>query len=174
MTFQTIVRQWCKTYALMKDSPENRRFFLTDSTAGVIEMAKGVTAEQSPFVLMESTVEGGGKLTRPQRNYPIYFFVKAKKMNDGDEASVAKETAWMHARNFLSWLLKKREEDLENNRDGDFARINLDNAYLDFQTIGPLENGWYAVMVQFERDEPLNLCVNEDLYIDTCCDGEEE
>ena len=39
---------------------------------------------------------------------------------------------------------------------------------LDIQTIGPIENGWFAVMIQFEREEPLNLCVNEDLYDEDC------
>ena len=76
----------------------------------------------------------------------------------------------MHAQNFISWLLDKRAKELNRNIDGDFARINLDDAYLDIQTIGPLENGWYAVMIQFERDEPLNLCIDENLYIDTCGD----
>ena len=92
-------------------------------------------------------------------------------MSDGDEAAVAKEEAWMHAQNFISWLLNKREEELEANRDGDFARINLDDAYLDFQTVGPLENGWFAVMVQIEREEPLNLCVDEGLYV---CEEEDD
>ena len=49
--------------------------------------------------------------------------------------------------------------------DGDFARIDLDDAMIDIQTVGPIENGWFAVLVQFEREEPLNLCINEDLYI---------
>ena len=51
--------------------------------------------------------------------------------------------------------------------DGDFARISL-NEYIDIQTVGPIENGWFAVMIQFEREEPLNLCVDENLYLDPC------
>ena len=95
MTFHTIVRQWCKAYKPMLDSVENgnRRFYLTDSTAGVVEMAKSISDKFSPFVMMESDVEGGGKITRPSRNYPIYFFVKAEKMADGDDAAAAKEEA---------------------------------------------------------------------------------
>ena len=174
MTFHSIVRQWCKAYKFMLDNPKDRRFFLTDSTAGVVELAKGASLKNSPCVIMESTVEGGGKLTRPQRNYPIYFFVRAKKAADGDAAAVAKEEAWMHAQNFISWLLVKREEELGRNYDGDFARINLDDAYLDIQTIGPLENAWFAVMIQFEREEPLNLCIDESLYPCGCeCDCDE-
>ena len=80
----------------------------------------------------------------------------------------------MHAQNFISWLLVKREEELGRNYDGDFARINLDDAYLDIQTIGPLENAWFAVMIQFEREEPLNLCIDESLYPCGCeCDCDE-
>jgi hypothetical protein len=147
----------------------NRRFYLTDSTGGVVELAKGATGMLSPCVVMESSVEGGGKITRPIRTYPIYFFVKAEKMNDGDKAALAKEEAWEHARNFLAWLKDRHDKEVAENLDGDFARINLEDAWLDIQTVGPLENGWYAVLIQFDREEPLNLCVNPDLYLDDDC-----
>lgn len=168
MVFHAIVRQWCKTYKPMLDDVENgnRRFYLTDSTAGVVEMVKGISDKFSPFVMMESNVEGGGKIGRPSRNYPIYFFVKAEKMADGDEAAAAKEEAWWHCQNFLTWLKEKHDEQAAENIDGDFSRINLDDMYLDITTVGPLENGWYAVLVQIEREEPINLCVDESLYVE--------
>ena len=168
MTFHSIVRQWCKIYKPMLDSVENgnRRFYLTDSRAGVVEMAKSISDKFSPFVMMESNVEGGGKISGPSRNYAIYFFVKAEKMADGDEAAAAMEEAWWHCQNFLTWLKEKHDEQVAENIEGDFSRINLDDVYIDITTAGPLENGWYAVLVQFERDEPLNLCVDKDLYVE--------
>ena len=168
MTFHSIVRQWCRTYRPMLDSATNgnRRFYLTDSMSGVVELAKGIANSMSPCVVMESSVEGGGKLTRPERNYPIYFFVKARDMADGDAAAEAKEEAWLHAQNFLAWLKRRHDEEQERNIDGDFARIELDNAMLDISTVGPIENGWFAVLIQFERAEPLNLCINPDMYVE--------
>lgn len=172
MTFHSMVRMWCRTYKFMLDSPENRRFYLTDSRAGMVELAKGIKPEMSPCVVMESAVEGGGEIRRPTRNYPIYFFVRARKMSDGDAAAEAKEEAWLHAQKFLSWLLDKHEKELnEGMRDGDFARLELDDAFLDFMTIDPLEDGWYAVLLQIVREEPLNLCVNPEEYIE---EGQEE
>lgn len=171
MVFHSIVRQWCKTYSPMLDNEAegDRRFFLTDSMEGITELAQKLSNESSPCVLMESAVEGGGKITRPQRNYPIYFLVRADKMSDGDAAAEAKEKAWCHCQNFLAWLLAKHnEETSEGSRDGDFARINLDDADIDFTTIGPLINGWFGVLLQISRDEPLNLCVDPELYIDRC------
>ena len=169
MTFHSIVEQWCRHYKYMLHNPwaGNKRFYLTDSQMGVVDMAKGIANMMSPCVLMESQVEGGGPIARPERNYPIYFMVRANKMADGDEAAVAKEEAWMHAQNFLAWLLEMRNKQLEENIDGDFARINLES-YLTIDTIGPLENGWFGVCVQLEREEPPNLCVNKDLYVE--CD----
>ncbi len=165
MVFHSIVRQWCRIYKPMKDSGENRRFYLTDSTQGVVDMAKSISNKFSLFVMMESNIEGSGDIRRPVFNYPLYFFVRARDMSDGDAAAEAKVEAWYHAQNFLTWLLAKRQEDLDNNRiDGDFARIDLENAIIDIQTIGPIENGWFAILIQFEREEPLNLCVDEDLY----------
>lgn len=168
MNFHKIVRQWTKVYEPMKDDEEieNRRFYLTDTSNGVVELAKKLTPKMTPCVAMESVVEGGGKLERPNRNYPIYFYCRARDMSDGDCASEATEEAWFHAQQFLAWLKKKHDDEMDSNIDGDFARIELDNAWIEMQTIGPLHDGWYAVMIQLERAEPLNLCVDESLYID--------
>lgn len=167
--FHKIVRGWCKIYKPMLDNPDNgnRRFYLTDSTAGVVEMAKGIEPKFSPFVMMESSIEVQGDFTKPYRNYPIYFFVRAEKMADGDSAAEAKEEALWHCGNFLTWLWNKHQEEMaENYQNGDFASIDLENARLMIDTVGPLEDGWYGVMVQFERMEPLNLCVDSKLYVD--------
>lgn len=175
MTFHTIVRQWCKIYKPMLDNESNgnRRFYLTDSQEGTVELTKKLANGFSPCVLMESAVEGGGPVKRPARNYPIIFLVRAREMSDGDAAAEAKEEAWYHCQNFLTWLLVNHDRELaENKPDGDFARINLDDASIDITSVGPLLNGWYGVLLQFDRDEPLNLCIDEDLYIEED-DGEE-
>jgi len=151
----------------MLDSLRNRRFYLTDSTAGVVELAKGITPEMSPCVVMESDVSGGGPIARPSMVYPVYFFVHADRMADGDEAALAKIEAMEHTRNFLAWLKAKHDSEVAENRDGDFARLNLTD-YVDYQTVGPIEDGWYAVLVQLEREEPLNLCIDENLYMEDC------
>lgn len=165
MTFHSIVRQWCRTYRPMLDSATNgnRRFYLTDSMAGVVEMAKGIANSFSPCVVMESSVEGYMRNGLIFRNYPIYFFVRARDMADGDAAAEAKEEAWIHAQNFLTWLRDRHDNDPTTT--GEYARINLEDN-IDVQTVGPIENGWFAVLMQFERCEQTDLCVNEELYID--------
>ena len=110
---------------------------------------------------------GSGKISRPEMNYPIYFFVRAEKQRDGDEAALAVKAALEHMKNFLAWLKYHHEKELgENKRDGDFARINLDDAFIDITTVGPIGDGWYAELLQIDREEPLNLCITEELYID--------
>ena len=167
MTFHSIVRMWCKMYRPMLDSPKNRRFFLTDSTAGVVELAKKSNLLQSPCVVMESDVDGAGPLEKISRNYPVYFFVKAEKMADGDAAALAKEEAWQHAQNFLAWLRDKHMEEINTKTNGDFAMINLEGDVF-VQTAGPMEDGWWAVLIQFERLEPLNKCIDPCLYVTPC------
>ncbi|MFW5563363.1 MAG: hypothetical protein ACOCNX_00550 [Prevotella sp.] len=168
MTFYQIVEKWCEQYKYMRHHPpDNIRFMFTDSWQGMIEMAKGISNMQSPCVVMESAVEGDGPIRRPLFNYPIYFFVRAGKMADGNDAMIAKFKALQHARNFISYVVKKHEEELnEGNMDGDFARIDLDNVQVSYQSIGPLENGWFAVMIQLQREEPINFCGDEGLYDD--------
>lgn len=163
MTFHSIVRQWCRVYRPMMDSETNRRFYLTDSTAGVVELAKGISNSFSPCVVMESSVEGYMKGGLMFRNYPIYFFVRALDMADGDAAALAKEEAWMHCQNFLTWLRVKHDNDPTPTRE--FERIDLEEN-IDVQTVGPIENGWFAVLVQLERCEQMNICVDETLYDD--------
>lgn len=166
MTFETIVRKWCKIYRPILDQPKSRKFFFTDSKENMIEMAQSWTPEMSPCVVMECVAEGGGSIERPSMNYPIYFWVRADKAKDGDAAWMAVKEALEHKDNFLAWLKMKREEEEDKGmRDGDFTRINLDDAIQDITTIGPLQDGWYAILLQIEREEPLNLCVNEDLYL---------
>lgn len=166
MTFHSIVRQWCKTYKPMLDSSENgnRRFYLTDSTSGVVEMAKGISNKFSPFVMMESSVEGYMKGGLIFRNYPVYFFVRARDMSDGDAAAEAKEEAWMHCQNFLTWLRVRHDADPTLTRE--FERIDLEES-IDIQTVGPIENGWFGVLVQFERCEQMNICEDDELYVES-------
>jgi hypothetical protein len=167
MTFESIVRKWTRLYHQTLDSPKNRRFFFTDSRENMIEMAKGWTPAMSPCVVMEGIVEGGGSINRPAFNYPIYFCVRAEKQRDGDAAALAVKMALEHMNKFLAWIKDKHEKDLdEGRRDGDYARIELDDAFIDITTIGPFGDGWYAVLLQMVREEPLNLCVNPDDYID--------
>lgn len=143
----------------------NRRFFLTDASTGLVEVVKNASsADVSPFVVMESDVEGSGTLARPVRTYPVYFFVRARGMAKGDDAAEAKEEAYYHARNFLAWLKVKHDKEVAANIDGDFARVNVDDTYFDFNSVGPIENGWYAVLIQPDREEPLNLCIDPSLY----------
>lgn len=171
MTFHSIVRQWCRAYKPMLDSPRNRRFYLTDTYAGMVEMAKGIANAMSPCVVMESSVEGyinGGLI---YRNYPIYFFVRARDMADGDAAAEAKEEAWIHCQNFLTWLRKLHDDDPTPT--GEFLRVNMEDS-VEMQTVGPFENGWFAVLVQLERCERTDLCVDENMYIERedghgCC-----
>ena len=168
MLFHSIVRQWCKIYKPMLDNGNNgnRRFYLTDSREGVVDMAKSISNKFSPFVMMESGPEIEGEFLKPYRNYPIYFIVKAEKMADGDDAAAAYEEALLHAEKFLTWLLDKHDKEVGENISGDFATIDLEQSRLMITPVGPLENGWYGVCVQFERMEPLDKCVNPDDYIE--------
>lgn len=170
MTFHSIVRQWCKVYRQMQDSPKNRRFYLTDSTAGMVEMAKGILSSLSPCVVMESSIEGYMRDGLIFRNYPIYFFVKARAMASGEEALDAKEEAWKHAQNFLTWLRVLHNDDPTDTRE--YERVNMEDN-IDIQTVGPIENGWFAVLVQLERCEQTDLCVDEELYIDLDNNGDD-
>ena len=148
----------------MLDSKKNRRFYLADSWDSVKNMPKSIATTFSPCVVMENGVEGDIRDGLIERNYPVYFFVRARKQADADAMAEAYEEAWLHAQNFYTWLRKRHEDD--PTATGEYRRIGLDEG-LSVQPAGPLEDGWVAVFIQFTRTEQINLCVNEDLY-DKC------
>lgn len=164
MVFHKIVREWCKTYKPMLDDEEhkNRRFWLADNAEEVRKMPSHIATALSPCVVMENGAEGdiqGGRLTR---NYPVYFFVRAWQSVNNDAQMESYEEALYHAMNFYTWLKERHENDPTGT--GEYSRINME-APMDIQPIGPLEDGWVAVLMQFERVEPINLCVDDNLYV---------
>lgn len=170
MTFHSIVRNWCRIYKPMLDSVtnENRRFYLADDWDGVRAMPKSIATKFSPCVVMENGAEGyidSGLLTR---NYAVYFFVRADRQVDNDEQVVAYEEALYHALQFYVWLKDKHDQDSPY---GDYGRINFERGF-DVLPAGPLEDGWVAVLLQFERMEQINLCVDEKMYEDEQTDGD--
>lgn len=171
MTFHSIVREWCRTYKPMLDSVTNgnRRFYLADNSEEVRAMPKSIATTFSPCVVMENGVEGsidGGLMTR---NYPVYFFVRADRQVDNDAQMVAYEEALYHAMQFYTWLKARHEDDPTTT--GEYSRINFEDEFF-VQPAGPLEDGWVAVLIQFERMEQIDLCVNEDMYVGS--EGEED
>lgn len=163
MTFHSIVREWCRTYKAMRDSVTNgnRRFYLADDWDGVKAMPKSISTEFSPCVVMENGVEGsidGGLLTR---NYPVYFFVRSERQVDNDAQIVAYEEALFHAMQFYAWLKARHEDDPTST--GEYARIDFEHGF-EVTPAGPLEDGWVAVLIQFERMEQIDLCVNGEMY----------
>lgn len=164
MTFHSIVREWCKTYKPMLDNEKNgnRRFYLADNAEEVRKMPSSIATEFSPCVIMENGVEGdieGGKINR---NYPVYFFVRVYQTVNNDAQMEGYEEALYHALQFYTWLKARHEDDPTTT--GEYRRINME-APLYVQPVGPLEDGWVAVLMQFERMEQINLCVDESMYI---------
>ena len=141
----------------------NRRFYIKDNWKQVRSMPKSISPELSPCVVMESSIEveaEGGKLFR---NYPVYFFVRSEQMANDDRIAEAKEEALVHCLKFLSWLRKRHEEDSPT---GDYGRIDMESRIMIDGT-GTLEDGWEGVVLQISRLELLDLCVDEDLYIES-------
>ena len=179
MTFASILTEWASTYRPMMHNPEigNKRLFFINGPQGVVDFTKDVEDKLSPCVLFDFTVEGEIKEGRVDRFYPVYFMVKAQPLNgtasgmaDGEAAAVALEWAWTHAQAFLAWIGKKIHD---NQFDQNYSMIDLDE-FTPFNTAGPLQNGWWGVLIQFTRNESRWLCPNEADYIVPCCDGEEE
>ena len=171
MTFASILTEWASTYRPMMHNPQigNKRVFFVDSAEQVTDFAKDVKDRLSPCVLFDSTVEGQIFGGRVDRTYPVYFLVRAVPLNgtasgmgDGEAAAVAKEWAWTHCQAFLAWLKRKQDTHPTNH---DYSTIDLEDIIL-ISTAGPLQNGWWGVLVQLTRNESRWMCVHEEDYVE--------
>ena len=139
----------------------NRRFYIKDNWEAVRSMPKSIATTFSPCVVMESSVEVEADGGRLYRNYPIYFFVRSEQMANDDAIAEAREEALYHCLVFLAWLKKRHEED---DAYGDFGRIEMEERIM-INSTGTLEDGWEGVVLQVSRLELLDMCVNDDMYI---------
>lgn len=162
--FDHFIEDWAIRYKAMQHLPgpnsKNQRFFLTDSFYGLSEFMRNIKYSQSPCVIMESDQEGRihGGIDHP--HYTLYFMVKAERMNNGLAALDAKLEAKVHMQKFLSYLRNQQDK-------GDvpgIEHIDIDD-YLDYQSIGPLYDGWYGVSVTLEDCQQMSMCATENDYL---------
>lgn len=162
--FTDFVEHWCERYRPMLHIPgrtsKNQRFFLTDTYMGLTDFMTNVQPDRSPCVVMETNQEGTLTDAYDRPRHTIYFMVQADEMSDGRSAYAAKLEAKEHLLKFLTYL--RRMQDLDH---PGVQNIKIDDL-LDYQTVGPLYNGWFGVYVTLEDVRQLNRCVIEDDYLD--------
>lgn len=166
--FDEFVEHWATIYRPMLHQPgrtaRNRRFFLTDTYMGLVDFMTQIRPDQSPCVVMESAQEGTINDRFDYPRYSLYFMVRAADMSDGRSAMEAKVEAKEHLLKFLNYLRSRRDDRLSP-----YQRL-LQNiktdGYLDYQTIGPMYDGWFGVTVTLENLIPYSLCVNGEDYVE--------
>ena len=166
--FDEFVEDWASIYKPMLhekgEYSRNRRFFLTDTEAGLIDFMTSIQPDQSPCVVMESSQEGtiGRGLDRPQ--YTLYFMVRAEIMGDGKSAYEAKLEAKQHMKKFITYIRNCQEVEEREQRTVGVRNIEVEDG-LPYYSVGPFYNGWYGVYITLEDVQRFSKCVNEDDYI---------
>ena len=161
--FFEFVEHWCTIYKPMQHVPgersKNKRFYLTDTYMGMADFMTNIQPQKSPCVVMESNQEGalGDGIDHP--NYTIYFMVRAERMNDGHAAMMAKLEAKMHLQKFVAYIRQKQQEE-----DPLLSHVSIEDS-LPYQTVGPMYNGWYGILLQLTDAQQYANCLNPDDYI---------
>lgn len=162
--FYDFVEHWATIYKPMLhqsgERSKNKRFFLTDTYMGMADFMTQIQPQQSPCVVMESNQEGtlGDGIDYP--NYAIYFMVRAERMTDGRAAMLAKVEAKHHLKKFVSYIRQKQAKE-----DPALLHISIDDR-LPYQTVGPMYNGWYGVMLQLSDARQYSNCFNPEDYVE--------
>ena len=167
--FDNFVEHWASIYKPMLHEAgkygRNKRFFLTDTYMGMVDFMTQIRPDQSPCVVMESNQEGTMTDRFDYPRYSLYFMVRAHDMSDGASAMEAKLEAKQHMRKFIVYLRKKKEYNELHRIKSGLENIRIEQ-YLDYQTIGPMYDGWYGVLISLENLEAYSTCIVQDDYID--------
>ena len=163
MDFYEMVEQWSECYVPMQHEAGirtgNQRFFLTDTYMGMADFMTSIQPEHSPCVVMESNQDGRIEEGKDFINHTIYFMVRAEDMNDGRSAKEAKQEAKEHMHKFLAWARWK----LDGCPDMPHSRFNLDS--VDYNTAGPMYDGWYGVYITIVEVYSFDQCVHPHDYL---------
>lgn len=163
MRFDQFVEDWCMKYKPMLhesgETSRNKRFFFVDNYAGMADFMSSIPNTGTPCVVMESNQEGMLKGGKDAPEYTLYFMVKAGTSKpDGRLANSAKLEAKQHMLKFMAYLRDK----IENEEDRDLRNIDIED--VQYATVGPLYNGWYAVTITLSDVKVWNLCVDPNDY----------
>lgn len=160
MRFDQFVERWCMSYKPMLHEPgetsKNNRFLYVDSYLAMVDVCKNIPTLKSPCLVMESAQEGTMDERFDYPEYTLYFMVKGDVKPDGRKNFMAKWEAKQHWLKFRTYFSNKKEDMKE------FEHLSLEN--LQYSTIGPLFNGWYAVAVTIPNIEKLNQCIDPNDY----------
>lgn len=163
MYFYEVVEQWAESYVQMQHTPgemgTNKRFFLTDTYMGMVDFMTNIQPDSSPCVVMESNQDGRIEEGKDYMNHTIYFMVRAENMSDGRSALKAKLEAHEHAHKFIAWARNM----LEEREDIPDSRFNLSS--IDYNTVGPMYDGWYGVYITIEEVATFSQCVLPHDYV---------
>lgn len=158
--FFQFVEHWATIYKPMQHVPgetsRNKRFFMTNDYLSMVDFAKRLPVNETPSVVMENNMEGQLDDVVDNPEYVIYFMVKSSDMNDSRQVLAAKTEAKEHMLRFVSYLKMKSDSnpDVEN--------YSVSPRY---QTVGPIYNGWYGVMITVSLQSVVSQCVAKDDYV---------
>lgn len=163
MRFDQFVERWCMSYKPMLHEPgetsKNKRFFFVDNYASMTDFMNSIPKTTSPCVVMESNQEGMIKGGKETPEYTLYFMTKMESSKpDGRMAHAVKLEAKQHMLKFMAYLRHK----IEMEEDKDLKYIDIDD--VQYATVGPLFNGWYAVTITLSDVKAWNLCIDPNDY----------
>lgn len=160
--FHEFVEHWASIYKPMCHVPgprsRNVRFHLVDSYLSMVDFVKSLPDAKSPCVVMESNQEGVVSDRFDYPEYTLYFMVRATDVADGRAAMHAKLESKQHMMKFLAYVLSKKEEEEE-------GLDNLDLERAEYNTTGPLYDGWYSVVLTLSDVARYSRCIDENDYI---------
>lgn len=172
--FRDVIREWAMRYRpMLHDAGTNKRFFECDGISDIMDLMQGIRGLGSPFIVVDTSIDGRviNKLFR--RSYGIYFFAKNERAGKPDAVAgqeEAKELALKTALRFLARMRAQKQGVLISpgrvRSDMRLKHVRVDEPNIQVQGIGPFVNHYWGAWMVIDVDTPAAGCddLSEDLY----------
>ena len=176
MNFYDLVEDWCKgCKELRHDRMKDKRFYLCDGFLGMTDFMHEHTPEQSPCVLVDTSMSGILYETHDEPVYTLYFAVRAMEQNNDRAALMARLAGKQLANKFVAYLrwLKNSRYPSDKKYGSDYTLLErqevvkmLDMKRIGYETLGPIYEGWHAVQLSLECPVMNTQCLDPNDYVE--------
>lgn len=143
------------------DTATEKKFFRISSVANIDEMIQHFTNSGTPCLMVEDNDMGrymeadGSQSYLDNQSYSFCIMKHCEQMDASDREQIKKDVKAMHKK-VISRFKKDKKYDLTHPGEVRTGMRNFDLASVFYQTIGPVGDNYYGILVQFSMLEPAN------------------
>lgn len=143
------------------DSSSEKRFFRISSVMNIDEMLQNFTTAGSACIMVEDNrtgryQEAGGSMSYLDNQSYSFLIMKHCEQFDAESREQVKKDCEAIMKKIISKFKKDKAYDLQHPGETRTGMRDFNMSTIYYQTIGPVGDNYYGMLVQFARLEPVN------------------